>query len=114
MFSSLNIGFLSASLGVSALLMGCAAKGPNDGSHAMDTSDPSGPQAMTCSQCKTVLVRVQVTRGAGKVARLNAYKTVEKDMCPDCRNNVENFFATGHFEHGCKACGGQMTACTPQ
>jgi uncharacterized protein with PIN domain len=92
-------------------MAGCAANSPNDGSHAMNTSDPNGPQAMTCSMCKAVLVQVPVENGKGRVI---SYKTVSKDMCPMCKDAFQNYLATGHFEHGCKACGGEMTACVPQ
>ena len=95
-----------AVLGLFSLgLAGCQATNPP--SPDAKTGTPS-TQAVACSKCQTVWVKEAVTNQKGRVA---GYSTKQQMACPDCRNMVENFFETGHLEHGCKACNGTMETC---
>lgn len=106
MFSMLKIGLLGLSLGAGLLLVGCQSGGAKaPASHEM-ASD-----AAQCDKCKVTWVKVPITPGGGKSDRIIGYTSRKQMVCPDCKDAVSNFFATGNLKHDCKACGGNMTIC---
>jgi len=93
------------SLGAAALLAGCqSANTPPQSSLA------PASQGVTCTKCQVTWVKTPVSSG-GKQGAIQAYQWSKKDICPDCRNEVDNFFATGKLEHACKTCGNSMEIC---
>jgi len=85
-------------LGASALLASCQSGNTQAPSHAMS------PQAVRCDKCEVTWVKVSGRPPLG-------YNLVRHMECPDCRNSLSNFFATGKLEHHCNACGGNMVPC---
>jgi hypothetical protein len=68
----------------------------------------AGGQGVTCGKCKVTYARSPVTNDKGRLVR---YETRQTHECPDCRDAVTNFFATGKLEHACKTCGNTMELC---
>lgn len=68
----------------------------------------AGDAGVTCSKCQTTWVRVPEKNGKGRVVGYTSRKGHE---CPDCRDAVTNFFATGKLEHTCKTCGDAIDVC---
>jgi hypothetical protein len=62
--------------------------------------------AVMCAKCETTWVRSPQTLG-----RATVYSRHKKMTCPDCNSAAENFFKTGKFEHTCKTCGDNLSAC---
>ena len=54
---------------------------------------------------------VKERQGGGKPGGVVQYNWAKHDACPDCKNAVSNFFATGNLKHDCKAYGGNLAAC---
>ena len=92
-------------IGSGLLLAGCAA------GEAVPTAAPdalSGSNGVTCTKCQVTYARSPVVNDKGRVVRYETRKTHE---CPDCKDAVTNFFATGKLEHTCKTCGDTMELC---
>ena len=53
---------------------------------------------------------MQVPTDAGK-GHIVGYSTRKVMECPDCKDAVSNFFATGQFKHTRKTCGDTMELC---
>jgi hypothetical protein len=92
-------------VGSGLLLAGCAATEaePAAAPHAL-----TGSEGVTCTKCQVTYARSPVVNDKGRLARYETRKTHE---CPDCRDAVTNFFATGKLEHTCKTCGDTMELC---
>jgi len=105
MFSLLKSFAMSLTLGAGLLLVGCQSDGSQtqaSPSHEMASS------AVACDKCQTTWVKMPIENQKG---RLVAYSSRKEMACPDCKDAVSNFFATGKLEHTCKTCGGNMTIC---
>jgi hypothetical protein len=93
-------------IGSGLLLAGCAA------TEAVPTTAPSaltgGADGVTCAKCQVTYARSPAVNDKGRLIRYETRKTHE---CPDCKDAVTNFFATGKFEHTCKTCGDTMELC---
>jgi len=89
-------------VGGTLLVAGCQEQAPP--SHTMAAT------AARCDKCNVTWVQEPNTAG-GKQGAVTTYNWAKKDACPDCKNAVDTFFATGNLQHSCKACGGNMTAC---
>ena len=110
MFTSVKkLSLVAAAVAV----MGFAA----GGCESQNASKPSAKQnlaahdGVSCSKCQVTWVKQPVTAGGGKDWRVLGYTTRKSHECPDCRNGVENFFATGKLQHTCKTCGDAMEVC---
>ena len=103
MISSLKIGMLGLGLSALLALAGCQSSGQAAAapSHEME------PMAARCDGCKVTIVKTKVYNGRNSFT----FRDTSKMECPDCKDAVENFFATGKLQHACKACGGNMVAC---
>jgi len=100
-----RISFVALLFGAGIALAGCQT---NDSSHSHSALVP-GEKGLTCSKCQTTWV--QVADRSGKSGKVMGYTTEKKDVCPDCTDAVNNFFATGKLQHGCKTCGDAMKVC---
>jgi hypothetical protein len=100
--SSIKRALLGLGAGTSLLLLGCAA----DNSPAQSSLVP-GEQGIMCSKCQVTYVNVP--NKVGKT--IIGYRKQGVMECPDCKDNVENFFTTGNFDHTCKTCGDTMSIC---
>ena len=85
------------------VLAGCASSGNG----AQAASAGASTQAVTCSKCKVTWVKVPDTAKG----RIVGYTNRKEMTCPDCKDAVANFFATGKFQHTCKTCGDSMELC---
>jgi hypothetical protein len=97
-----------------ALAMGLFVTGcQSSGTKPSATATPGTPttDAVSCDKCKVVWQKAPLTVGGGHSDRVVGYTTRKQMVCPDCRDAVQNMFATGRFEHTCSACGGNMQAC---
>lgn len=101
-FGRFGMGF---SLGAAALLAGCHSQSTPPQSTLAPTA-----QGVTCTKCQVTWVKVPVGSG-GKQGAIQAYTWGKRDVCPDCRGAVDNFFTTGKLEHTCKTCGTSMEIC---
>ena len=104
-----RIGAVAAVLlGATLMAAGCESSGDTGGAATGTGRDTPAmaaqgqEQAATCEKCKVTWTKVPDTGGKGRVV---AYKTRRSHECPDCRNAVNNLFATGKMEHTCKTCG---------
>lgn len=103
MFSMLKTGLLGLSLGAGLLLVGCQSGGAQaPASHEMASN------AVQCDKCQVTWVKVPTDNGKGRIVGYTSRKQME---CPDCKDAVSNFFATGQLKHTCSACGGNMAPC---
>lgn len=64
-------------------------------------------KGMTCTKCQVTWVQEPVSNGK----RVTGYQWAKKDICPDCRDAVQSFFASGKFDHTCKTCGDSLQIC---
>lgn len=103
MFSLSKLSLASLTLGAGLIVAGCAAD-----NKAPQSSLTSSSQGVTCSMCKTTWVKVPIDGGKGRIV---GYSSRKEMACPDCKNAVENFFATGDLRHTCKTCGDNMEIC---
>jgi hypothetical protein len=102
MFRFPKVAFAALTLGTS-LLVGCQADNKPPESTLVTTD-----KGVICTKCQTTWVKVPITGDKNKIV---AYRTQAKMTCPDCKNAVENFFATGKLERTCKTCGDSMEIC---
>ena len=100
-FASISAGLV---LGAAALLPGCQSDNTPPQSTLV-----AATQGVTCTKCQTTWVKVPYTSGARY--KVTSYTWAKRDACPDCKNAVDNFFATGKLEHACKTCGESMEVC---
>jgi hypothetical protein len=84
------------------ILTGCTANGGNSAQGATAST-----QAVTCSKCQATWVKVPST----EKGRIISYSNRKQMVCPDCKDAVATFFATGKFQHTCKTCGDSMELC---
>ena len=68
------------------------------------------PKGVTCTKCEVTWVKLPSTAG-GKQGAVTQYSWSKRDACPDCKDAVSNFFATGKLAHACKTCGDSMKIC---
>jgi hypothetical protein len=92
----------SVTLGAGLILSGCTANGG-----AQAPTATASTQAVSCSKCEVTWVKVPDT-AKGRVV---GYTNRKSMVCPDCKDAVANFFATGNFQHTCKTCGDSMSLC---
>lgn len=103
MYGTMKVTLAALAMGVGFLTAGCESTDKGDADHAghhgaMATADD---QAVTCDKCKVTWRKVpQTDKG-----RVVGYRTSKSHECPDCRNAVDNFFATGKLQHTCATCG---------
>ena len=102
-FSKLPLACFMLSTGL--FLVGCQSGGAQASASHEVASD-----AVACDKCQMTWVKYPIT-GGDKNRQIIGYSMHQKMECPDCKNAVSNFFATGNLEHGCKACGGNMEVC---
>jgi ribosomal protein S27E len=105
MFSLPRLVLTSLTLSAGLLLAGCQSGGTKAATTLPAT------QAVSCSKCKTVFVREPRSSSTGKGSHIVGYRTRRAMTCPDCKDAVESFFATGKFQHTCKTCGDTMELC---
>ena len=98
--SLLGLGTVAA-----LFIAGCQSSGA--GSSAQAAVVPT-TQAISCSKCQVTYVQVPTDAGKGHIVGYSTRKVME---CPDCKDAVSNFFATGQFKHTCKTCGDTMELC---
>lgn len=103
MLSFSKLSLASLTLGAALLVAGCATD-----TKPAQSSLTTSSQGVTCSMCKTTWVKVPIDGGKGRIV---GYTSRKEMACPDCKNAVENFFATGKLEHTCKTCGDTMSIC---
>jgi len=105
MISQLKFGMLSLGLGAVLALAGCqSGSATNTPSHEMSMN------AMHCDKCQVTWVKTPYANG--RTPGAIGYHETQKMECPDCKERMSNFFATGKImEHHCNACGGNMVAC---
>jgi hypothetical protein len=101
-FSKLALAALT--LGTGFIVAGCQSENAND-----MTSHEMGSKAAHCDKCETTWV--QTSAPSAKGSPILAYTANKHMVCPDCKDAVSNFFATGNLKHECKTCGGNMAAC---
>ena len=87
---------------ISLTAAGCQSTGRSS------MADTPSTQAVRCSKCETTWVRVPRDNGQGHIV---GYTDRKKMVCPDCKDEVANFFTTGKFQHTCKTCGDSMELC---
>ena len=100
MFGMTKLALAGLTLGAGAVLSGCTSNGTSTGTAA-------STQAITCSKCQVTWIKVPDT----VKGRVVGYTNRKSHSCPDCKDAVANFFATGKFEHTCKTCGDAMELC---
>jgi len=100
-FSKLALAAMT--LGTGLFVTGCAS---DNNKPAQSTLVPSS-QGVTCSKCQVTWVKVPEMAKS----RIVGYTTRKSMVCPDCKDAVANFFATGKFERTCKTCGDSMEIC---
>ena len=105
MLRAKRFGLAALFLGSGLVLAGCQAAGNGPPQSTLVNSD----KGLTCAKCETTWVKMADRSGKG--GRVVGYSWVKKDVCPDCRNAVDNFFATGKLQHACKTCGDNMKVC---
>jgi hypothetical protein len=108
MRGAIMLGFkrllLSGAVAVTGLLVGgCQADSKPPQSSLVPTT-----QGITCAKCQTTWVKVPIDGGKGRIV---GYTSQKRHVCPDCRDAVSNFFATGKLQHTCKTCGDAMEIC---
>ena len=94
---------VSLILGMGVFVTGCAS----DNKPPQSTLVPS-TQGVTCSKCQVTWVKYPVQGDKARIVRYDTRKSME---CPDCKDAVTNFFATGKLQHTCKTCGDSMEIC---
>ena len=104
MFSFTKLVAAVLVLGAGLFVTGCASTSKANTTASLAPST----QAVTCDGCKITWVQVPIQGGKGHII---GYSTQKKMECPACKDAVSNFFATGHLEHACSVCGGNMTIC---
>jgi hypothetical protein len=82
--------------------LSCASNSPPQSSLA------ASDDAVVCTRCQAVWVREP---SYGHRGRLLRYQWALRDTCPDCKDAVASFFATGRFQHTCKTCGDTLQIC---
>ena len=101
MFRFTKIAFACLPLTAGLVLGGCQSATPSP--DAMVGTPLT--EGIACDKCKVTWVKAPTRHRA----RIVGYTTREHMVCPECKGVVENLFATGKFEHTCKACGGNMS-----
>lgn len=81
---------------------GCASKWPPRST--LETTE----QGVVCTKCQVTWVYLP---RYGRRGRLIGYYWTKRDVCPDCKDAVESFIATGKFRHTCNTCGDTMEIC---
>jgi hypothetical protein len=104
MYSIWKTGMLCLGLLAGLSSVGCQSGGANTpASHTM------AGNAVHCDKCQVTWVKDPIRNG--EKSSIVGY-TIRKEMeCPDCRDAVSTFFATGNLKHECKACSGNMAIC---
>ena len=95
--------FAISTIVVAALLAGCQSSNKSQPVAASVAST----QAVKCSKCDVTWVQVPETQKG----RVIGYSTRKEMTCPDCKDAVQNFFATGKLQHTCTTCGDSMELC---
>lgn len=108
MFLLAKSGLIALSLGAAALLGGCQS-----GGMATPASHEMAANAVQCDKCQMTWVTKpnQAGGGQGRYSGYTGYTTRKEMVCPDCKDALSNFVATGNLRHECKACGGNMAIC---
>jgi len=96
------MAIVGLTLGAGLVLGGCTANGG-----AKAPAPVASGQAVNCSKCQVTWVKVPDT-AKGRVV---GYTNRKSMVCPDCKDAVANFFATGNLQHTCKTCGDSMDIC---
>lgn len=104
--SFVRTGMLGVTLAAGLLSVGCQSGGATKPSPDA-TAGTVSQEAIACDKCKVTWVKSPRT----EKNRVFGYTNRRQMVCPECKNAVENLFATGKFEHSCSACGGNMTTC---
>ena len=86
---------------VGLFVVGCASSKP-----PQSTVVPS-TEGLTCTKCQVTWIKVPMSHKNPIIG----YTWAKRDVCPDCSDAVQSFFATGNFRHTCKACGDSMEIC---
>jgi hypothetical protein len=107
MLSLRKIGMWGLGMGMLIALAGCQSSGSAKGGSVAAGGEP---KAVACTKCKITYVEVP-TSGQGKYP-VHKFTTSQSMECPDCKDAVANFFATGKLEHTCKHCGETLEVCT--
>ena len=102
MRSSFKMFLAAAMIGTGLFAIGCQSTGASTASAA------APDKALTCTKCEVTWVKVPTDGGKGRVVGYTSKKTM---VCPDCKDAVSNFFATGKFQHTCTTCGDSMEMC---
>jgi hypothetical protein len=100
MFGLTKLALTGLTLGAGVVLSGCTA-------NSTPAVAQASTQAITCSKCQVTWVKVpDMAKG-----RVVGYTSRKSHTCPDCKDAVANFFATGKFERTCRTCGDAMELC---
>ena len=103
MFGMSMTSLSAAMLGAALFVTGCSTANKES---AQSTLTPS-TQAVTCSKCQVTWVKVPEMAKS----RIVGYSSRKSMVCPDCKDAVASFFASGKFQHTCKTCGDSMELC---
>jgi hypothetical protein len=104
MFRSLKLAAAGLLATSGVLLAGCQSSGTK-----ADAATGPITQAVACEKCRVTWVNVPNRNS--KTNMMQAFTTRKSHECPDCRDAVANFFATGKPQHTCKTCGDSMDHC---
>ena len=104
MRSHFKMFLVAATFGTGLFLVGCQSTGAKQEASV----SPTTQQAVTCTKCDVTWVKVPVDGGKGRIIGYTSRKTM---VCPDCKDAVANFFASGKLQHSCASCGDSIEIC---
>ena len=104
MFGLGKMGTVILALSGGLVLAGCAKDNT-----AAESSTLNTDKGVICTKCQTTWVQVEHRDKAGQ--QITYFTPQKRHVCPDCKDAVANFFATGNLQKTCKTCGDSMEIC---
>jgi len=102
MFRITTVSVAALILGAGLIVAGCKSE-----EKPAQSSLQTTPEGVMCTKCQAVWVQTPRT----EKGRVVEYSSSKQMVCPDCKDAVANFFATGKLQHTCKTCGDSMEIC---